>query len=342
MGLGDEEIASIAATSTLVTICDFGWTGPWTEHPATEFTLQAWCGSTGSRGEPDRPPVAVGGDLGEFVAGSYAAFFALATHWGGGGRHVDLSVLEAMTSSMQVFSWLRKDLMLLEVIGRVQSRSRRSSEPGTATWASRWRPAQQWQDFCAMVECPDLADIAELRFQGGRWEHRDLIRARTADWFAARTVDEIVELAALFRIPMAAIGNGETLTAMDHFVASPEFRQPSGWLPGTAAAVADERSGTTAVRDAAGVGRDRVQPTLGTARTRTGEPSLPLEGLRVVDLTAFWAGPCATHLLATARRRRDQGRIRAASRRHAIRRRLPRGRRAVVGIQLGVPRRELG
>ena len=69
MGLGDEEIASIAASSTLVTISDFGWTGPWTEHPATEFTLQAWCGSTGSRGEPDRPPVAVGEILYQAQAG---------------------------------------------------------------------------------------------------------------------------------------------------------------------------------------------------------------------------------------------------------------------------------
>ena len=28
------------------------------------------------------------------------------------------------------------------------------------------------------------------------------------------------------------------------------------------------------------------------------DPRLPLEGLRIVDLTAFWAGPTATHLLA--------------------------------------------
>ena len=28
------------------------------------------------------------------------------------------------------------------------------------------------------------------------------------------------------------------------------------------------------------------------------DPRLPLEGVRIVDLTAFWAGPAATHLLA--------------------------------------------
>ena len=36
----------------VVTITPFGCTGPWAEYPANEFTLQAWCGSSGRRGEP--------------------------------------------------------------------------------------------------------------------------------------------------------------------------------------------------------------------------------------------------------------------------------------------------
>ena len=295
IGLDQAEIIRLATSSALVTVSDFGWSGPWTEHPATEFTLQAWCGSTGSRGEPERPPVAVGGDLGEFVAGSYAAFFALATHYGGGRRHVDLSVLEAMTSSMQVFSWLRKGLMLLEVI------SRTTEVPSVEQAADGYigismATAQQWQDFCAMVECPDLADIPDLRFQGGRWVHRDLIRSRTADWFAARTVEEIVELAALFRIPMAAIGNGETLPGMDHFVQRgcfvehpAGFRQPrSPWLMSEATPLPPALPPALGATGAPWPPRAPGNPS----------PELPLHGLRVVDLTAFWAGPCATNALA--------------------------------------------
>ncbi len=67
------DVDDLAQHRTVLTVSDFGWAGPWTDRPATEFTLQAWCGSTGSRGEPERPPIAVGGDLGEFVTGSYAA-----------------------------------------------------------------------------------------------------------------------------------------------------------------------------------------------------------------------------------------------------------------------------
>ncbi|HTY28904.1 MAG TPA: CoA transferase, partial [Mycobacterium sp.] len=290
------DVDDLATRSTVVTLSDFGWAGPWTDRPATEFTLQAWCGSTGSRGEPERPPVAVGGDLGEFVAGSYAAAIALATHHGGGGL-ADLSVLEAMTTSMQVFTWLRKELMLLEVVGRsteVPSVERAKDGYVGISMAT----GQQWQDFCAMVECPDLADTPDLRFQVGRWEQRDLIRARTADWFASHTVEEIVELAALFRIPMAAIGNGETLPTIDHFVARGSYvDHPAGFRaprpPWRMTETPPLHAGlppTFGDTDPAG-----LWPHRRTSNTGAG---LPLRGVKVVDLTAFWAGPSATHLLA--------------------------------------------
>ncbi|WP_445168893.1 CoA transferase [Mycolicibacterium sp. Dal123E01] len=291
LGLDHDGLA--CRTTPVITVSNFGWTGPWTEMPATEFTLQAWCGSTGSRGEPERPPIAVGGDLGEFIAGSYAAFFALAAHRGGGS--FDLSVLEAMTTSMQVFSWLRKELMLLEVVGRsteVPSVERARDGYVGISMAT----GQQWQDFCAMVECPDLADVPELRFQIGRWEQRDLIRARTADFFATHTVDEIVELAALFRIPMTAIGNGETLFTMEHFIARESFDDHPG---GFRTPRAPWRMSETPALPPA------LPPALGDTETAwpphesdSRPTGLPLEGVRIIDLTAFWAGPTATHLLA--------------------------------------------
>lgn len=294
-GLGEDQLTELTTHCALVTVSDFGWTGPWVDQPATEFTLQGWCGSTGSRGEPDRPPVSVAGDLGEFVAGSYAAFFGLTAHYGGGGRF-DLSVLEAMTVSMQVFSWLRKELMLLEVVGRsteVPSVERAKDGYVGISMAT----GQQWQDFCAMVECPDLADVPELRFQVGRWEQRDLVRARTGAWFASRTVEEIVELAALFRIPMAAIGNGETLSRMDHFVQRGSFEtHPAGFgSPAPPWRMSECTPLPPALPPRLG---DTGAVTWAPRRRASPKPDLPLHGVRIIDLTAFWAGPSATHLLA--------------------------------------------
>lgn len=295
-GLDLDELRRAAPHCVVVKVSDFGWAGPWSELPATEFTLQAWSGSTGSRGDPAQAPIAVGGDLGEFLVGSYAAFFALAAHYGRNPFDIDLSALEVMTITMQVFSWLRKDLMRLEKIYRsieVPSVERALDGYVGITMAT----AQQWRDFCAMVGCTDLAEKPEFRFQSGRWEHRDVIRARTAEWFAHRTVAEIVNLAAEYRIPMAAIGNGATIPEMDHVVFRGifqhhpvGFRQPrTPWLMSAAAPQPP----------ALPPALDDVPPDC-PARATTVVPNteLPLQGLRVIDLTAFWAGPGATNLFA--------------------------------------------
>src|SRR5213082_2102087 len=88
----------------VVTITPFGCDGPWAGRPATEFTLQAACGSTGSRGLPETPPVAAGGRLGEWLTGTYAAIGALAAlrsaRANGRREHVDVAMLDCMAVAM--------------------------------------------------------------------------------------------------------------------------------------------------------------------------------------------------------------------------------------------------
>ena len=62
---------------------------------------------------------------------------------------------------------------------------------------------QQWLDFAAMVDCPEFTEIPQLRFQIGRWDYRDWIREQIGPWMRERTVEEIVELGQLFRLPLA-------------------------------------------------------------------------------------------------------------------------------------------
>src|SRR5262249_56190604 len=72
-GVGPEAVWPRSRRVSFVSISSFGRGGPWSRRPATEFTLQAWCGSTAARGTPDRPPLAAGGRLGEWLGGSHAA-----------------------------------------------------------------------------------------------------------------------------------------------------------------------------------------------------------------------------------------------------------------------------
>jgi len=219
----------------VVTVSDFGLTGPWSDRPATEFTLQAWSGLTGFRGDPAGPPISIGGELGEYMGGAAAAYGALAVRRrvlrGGPGGHLDMSMLEAITL-MQSSEWLHSQLLKVPPI-------RRSVEVPSIEEASdgyvgiSMVTGQQWLDFAAMVDCQELTEIPNLRFQIGRWDYRDWIREHIGPWMRGRTVAEIVELGQLFRLPIAPLGNGSTIPQMDHlrergvYLDNPAgFRQP--------------------------------------------------------------------------------------------------------------------
>src|SRR6202012_119726 len=74
---------------TVTSITPFGLEGPWRDRAATEFTLQALSGGIVGlgRGEADRAPVFIGGQVGHYLAGAYASVATL-TSWlrDGGGE----------------------------------------------------------------------------------------------------------------------------------------------------------------------------------------------------------------------------------------------------------------
>ncbi|OBG62962.1 CoA transferase [Mycobacterium sp. E3339] len=302
LGVDPQRLLAASPHAIVVTISDFGWTGPYAERAANEFTLQAWAGSPGFRGDPAGPPISIGGDLGEYMGGVYAAFGVLAlrrrVERGGPGEHLDLSMLEALTA-MQSSEWLHSQLLRVPPIRRTLEVP--SIEPAKDGYVGiTMVTGQQWLDFVAMVECPQLEEIEQLRFQIGRWAYRDLIREQIGPWLAERTVEEVVELGQLFRLPIAALGNGSTIRQLEYvtqrgvFIANPAgFHQPRPpWLMSACA--------PAPARAAPALGADNDENPW---RPRGSEVSpdvrgLPLAGVRIVDLTAFWAGPAATHLLA--------------------------------------------
>ncbi|OBF49111.1 acyl-CoA transferase [Mycobacterium sp. 852002-53434_SCH5985345] len=302
LGVDPQRLLAQCPRAIIVTISDFGWTGPYADRAASEFTLQAWAGSPGFRGDPAGPPIAIGGDLGEYMGGVYAAFGVLAVRRrverGGPGEHLDLSMLEALTA-MQSSEWLHSQLLRVPPIRRTLEVP--SIEPAKDGYVGiTMVTGQQWLDFVAMVECPQLEEIEQLRFQIGRWAYRDLIREQIGPWLAERTVEEIVELGQLFRLPIAALGNGSTIREMEYvtergaFVRNPAgFHQPRPpWLM-SACAPAPPRA-----TPALGEANDEIPWSRREAMEASAAVGLPLAGVRIVDLTAFWAGPAATHLLA--------------------------------------------
>jgi len=296
----------------VATLTDFGLDGPWAGRPATELTLQAWSGGAVGlgRGAPDRPPVSVGGRVGEWITGAYGAIGVLASlarpHPAGNraGELVDVSMLEAVATCLTYYP-----VTFAEIAGRPYRTGRSVPSPGVETARDGLvglgtGTGQQWLDLCVMVGHPEWEDDAQLRSE--RWRIAPAIR----EWAAARTVEEIIDLASAFRIPHAPVGNGATIPVTEHFVArgslvanprdgflqpGPPYRITPSLLrpPGPAPHLGEH---TEALRAQSGfASRPRRFPRAERAEE---EDTRPLAGVRVLDLTAFWAGPVVTQMLA--------------------------------------------
>ena len=288
-------------------ITPFGLDGPWHDRAATEFTLQAWSGGAIGigRGSQDRAPVHVGGQVGEWLAGCYAAAmvqaFRIRAMRDGYGELIDLSKLEA-----QILGLTYYPVTYFEMLGHPWRTERKPTVPGVAEAADGLvalgcGTAQQWWDLCAMSGHDEWIDeTSELTITQQANLHADELY----EWVREQQVDDLRDLASAFRIPNSPVGNGENVTGMDHyvargaFVASPEggFTQPAHPYRLSGPTL---RSPSPAPR--LGEHTDEVLAAAWPARHapdgKRHRDRLPLAGLRVLDMTTFWAGPSCTHAL---------------------------------------------
>ncbi len=313
LGLSFDDFASRNAALCLVSISPFGLEGPWANRPATEFTLQAEIGGTAYRGLPGRGPLQAGGRLGEWAAGSCAAVGVLGA-WrsaraSGRGQHVDVSMFESMSLTMTTYHDLFGQFTGVPL---AQALELPSIEPTRDGWVGLCTyTGQQWKDLCALIGRPEVGE--DERFLDGRtrMEHMDFIQDVIHTWTKQKTIDEIIELVSLMRIPVAPIGDGRRVLEIDHFKERGIFQDhPDGFKAPRVPYLVSGMS-LPPMRSAPKLG-EHTEAVLAEAASRasygqtrareTGEEDaeipLPFEGLRVVDLTAFWAGPVVTSTLA--------------------------------------------
>ena len=213
---------------TVTSITSFGLDGPWKDRPATEFTLQAWSGGVIGlgRGDPDRAPVFVGGQVGEWLSGAYGAVGTLVSRMrgdaGDAGEIVDVSMLEALAMCLTYYP-----VTYFDAQGRPFRKGRSIMTPGVAmakdgVIAVGVGTGQQWLDFCALVGHPEWMEDRRL------FRDRAHLAPVIDQWFADHTVDEIRDLASAMRLPNAPVANGATLPVLDQFEARRSFTAAPG------------------------------------------------------------------------------------------------------------------
>ena len=271
--------------------------------PVTDFTLQADAGGLAIRGRRGRDPYHAAGRTGDWFSAAMAATAAAAAlrraRSTGLGGIVDLSRAECTTLAMTNYASLMADMRGEKGFkGPPAITETPAIEPtldGFVVFTTN--TFEQFSSFCLMIGRPELAErFASSASRQMAWdEWNDIVHS----WTSTRTTAEIVDEAVALRIPVAPVCNGATTLEVDHFVERDVFsRSADGsfvaprrpWSIHGEAMPAPGRS-----PEAATVADPPQRPQ----RAAVAEPSLPLAGVRVLDTTAWWAGPMSTWLLAT-------------------------------------------
>ena len=306
-GLDRDALLARAPHLVIATFSPYGLDGPYRDRPATEFTVQAESGTVTLRGRPDQPPIQAGGRVFDWVLASYAAVGVLAalrrTQQGGPGEIIDCSLLEACHLSASGFADL-----YTELAGRPELSlpARQVEIPSIEPTADGWvgfntNTRQQFESFLLMIGQLDLLDSDESwAMATTRWERREEWNRIVHEWTTKHSTDEIVALASELRIPVAQVNNGQTVLNHPHFAARGvwgAYDDGSFTHPLAPFTIDGERPRPSGTAPSLGEAIE-FPPHPTVAPGAVGRSGLPLQGVRIIDATAWWAGPSSTHILA--------------------------------------------
>ena len=292
----------------VVSITPYGRNGPWAERPSSDLVVQAESGCISGRGLPGREPFSVGGRVFDFVAGGYAATAGLAaviaSRRHGRGEHVDVSILEAAAvGSFSSYVDLDASLEGLRPDSAApldQWVESPSIEPTLDGWVGfTTNSRQQYQDFVTLIDRADLID--DERFATARARRTNLGEWNTIvrDWTTLQPTREVIERATALRIPVAPVGTAATVTSFPQFVKRGVFvRNPAGGFlqprcPYRISGVEPPVLGDVPAPGEHTGSFDWSRPPV----RETSPPGLPLDGIRIVDMTTWFAGPLGAQIL---------------------------------------------
>jgi crotonobetainyl-CoA:carnitine CoA-transferase CaiB-like acyl-CoA transferase len=301
-----EDLLDRADGLVVLSITPFGRCGPYAGRPWTEFTLQAESGSLGRRGLPTQPPVQAGGRITDWVGGTFAAVAALAavqrSRRSGHGELIDFSLHECLTIAGNSYADLMQRLsgQPLKIPHRTVEIP--SIEPTADGWVGfNTNSKAQFQAFLTLIERTDLLADAELAAVAGRKARMDEWNGLVRAWTRRHPTTEIVARAAELRIPVAPVCDGRSVLEQEHFKARGVFvANPDGTFVQPRPPYMINCS-SPALREAAprlGEHTGRIELRARRRPSPSGPARLPLEGIRVLDCTAWWAGPSSTQMLA--------------------------------------------
>ena len=311
IGLGYAALSSVNPALVFTSVTHFGQTGPYRHWKSDEITDFAMGGYMYFCGHADREPLMMNNNQPMLHAGAQSAIASLAAlRWSrktGEGQHVDVSSVEAMLSAhaWTSTSWTHEGVVL--------RRTEPDCIPCKDGWVwlflFRWDPT-----LFILIDRPDLMDDADFADRQGWFDNRDKLVELLTDWCADRTKDQIFRAGQELRIPVTPVNDAADLLRSSQL-------QDRNWLQ----QIRHQSSGSTVIpgfpyvfsKTPAGIRSpapildqdsefqfaSSEPPFHVRQRKPIVEDSLiagraSLSGVRILELTANWAGPLAARHLA--------------------------------------------
>jgi crotonobetainyl-CoA:carnitine CoA-transferase CaiB-like acyl-CoA transferase len=314
LGLDPDTLAAQHPDLVAVSITPFGVRGPRAHWQATELAIAhggGWanlCPNTHT--DPALPPLKAFGEQCAFLAGTCGAMAGLA-HWrearqSGIGEFVDLSAQAYVASVLEA---------AIPLLGYKEFVARRYQPRGLIPWGMFHAKdgtvflacieQDQWERLVAFMDNPQWAQLEVFADTLGRRDNQDLLHALLQAFIAEWSVVELYHAAQRQRICIAPVLDYAQLATDEHLVARQFFQTCPG--PGGAGLTV---LANPILTDAGRAPIRRPAPRLGEhdaeiadlaprqRPARTGPPRLPLDGIRVIDLSWAWAGPFCAFSLA--------------------------------------------
>lgn len=313
---------AVPATAVDCLIREFPEDGPYARWQGGEMVHQALCGTMYMTGRPGREPLYGIGHRAYYACGTTAFISVLAAlherESSGLGQQVTATVFEACAAIGQNL------VSQYSYNGSYETRRKYPGFLAMLRCRDHWMvlfAIRYWEQLCAAFGLPELAADERLATQASRLEHWDEVVDRLREAAASMAAADLV--AALQRARISA----EVIRPLGELISSPQWR---------ARAIVTRVSGSDGRAEAAlgapftvgGSGYHAASPSpdpghgsnaAGAATARRWAEAAgravpdapgpgpgplsaagrgPLAGIRVLDMTAAWAGPFAARSLA--------------------------------------------
>lgn len=294
----------------LTNITAFGGGGPYENYQASEAVIRALGGLVEGMGPVDGPPMLVDDSQNALKCG-LAAFIPTAAALldrASGGREIEVSCQEAVAHAVELD---------MSYAARGVPRKRAGVNLfGRHYPASIYKTADGWlgvstvthAQWCGMCQAFGLGDIAEdPRFcsHDARLQHVAELDAKLEPVIATKTSDEWFTLCNQLKLPVVIVPRmDQLLTQKVHRqrsafvpvrIGSAEFEGPVS--PARLGGEVEPLHGGTAPLSGVDDAEYVIPPDPRPAGRRADPKRMPLEGVRIIDLTMGWAGPfCTRHL----------------------------------------------